>query len=317
MPDFTQHPFIKSIADISKWTVSDRNKRPIDMWGIICEGQIYGALAPDEHHLCTLEILNETIPITNRTNSTFYVCAVESGFVMLDIEPDCPQKLKDKFLQMPYVYGEVSMSGKGLHLAFPLPDNYMDYPIAFTKPALKNENKWFEILLNHYCVFTGKTIAPATGNEDFNTLFYEMASKAKETVRTNFDLSEERPKNIPESIMNAVVRQLINKGQSYKKTKDDFGGDDSKYEFSTLCFMYRTLKRMTKGNNQQRVIEYSDSDKAWLLYEAAKEVIPYRPKHDEERDGLPWLLYEARECIAKFPKDDKENEKKNDQTDNT
>jgi hypothetical protein len=37
------------------------------------------------------------------------------------------------------------------------------------------------------------------------------------------------------------------------------------------------------------------------LYEVAKEVLPYRDKHDQVRNNLPWLLNLATSVIAKEP----------------
>ena len=44
---------------------------------------------------------------------------------------------------------------------------------------------------------------------------------------------------------------------------------------------------------------YTDSEKAWLLYITAQEKIQHRDKHDESRNGLPWLLYLTQEIMAK------------------
>lgn len=304
MSEFTEHPFIKSIAGIPRWTVSDNTKRPIDIVDLIYNGRISGAIAPDDNCLCDLATLESALP--DRANSTFYVCAVECRFMVLDIEAECPDDLKREFLRMPYLYGDTSMSGKGLHLCFPLPENYLDYPGAFSKPALKENNKYYELLLNHYCVFTGNMIRPApTGNaRDFNELFYRMAATAVASEKAEVDIRNERPSSLSECAQDAILSKLIERGRNYRKTPADFGNDTSRYEYCLMGSLYNSVTFITRN------VRISDSDKAYFMYVAAQEILPHRAKHDEERDGLPWLLYLAKEFISKASDKSKNEGKK-------
>lgn len=292
---FYENDFIKSIAGNDKWTISDNKKVPIDMKALIYDKKIYGANMYSEINPCvTLNELLNTVP--NATNHAYYLdCAIDK-FVVLDVEPKCPDEIKKELLKLPYLYGEISMSGKGYHMVFTLPDSFYDYPAATQKLALKEEHGYYEILLNHFVTFTRNMLPSATGENDFVPIFNKLASEAKDTKRTDFELDAERPKNIP--LYDDLIAILLK--QNYNKTADDFNNDMSKYEYAHIGFLYYKLTMLL---NVSYVMEtghnYTDTEKAWIVYEAASQVIPKRAKHDEQRAGMPWLLYLTQEVIAK------------------
>jgi hypothetical protein len=45
-------------------------------------------------------------------------------------------------------------------------------------------------------------------------------------------------------------------------------------------------------------VTYSFDDRAWLLYQAALQALPSRPKHSERRNGRPFLLERAAAMVA-------------------
>lgn len=300
-PDFYNHPFIQSIAGRERWTVSDNTKKPLDMYIWEYQGRPAGALFNDENSLVSLPKLCQLLP--NATNNTFYMDALVDNFVMLDIEKTCPDDIKAELLQLPYIYGETSLSGKGYHLVFPMPACMQEYPIAMKKVVMKEEHGYYEILLNHYVMFTRNMIAPATGNADFEVFFRSLCEKQKETHREDIDIDNLEPEPGPDydKIMSLLMRQ------EYRKTPEDFHGDISKFEYGYIGHFNFKLKQILKVNTIAVGYTYSDNEKAWMLYKIVRDRIPYRTKHDEFRDGLPWLLYLAREIIAK---DDSTKKKK-------
>lgn len=294
--EFYSNPLIQSISDKARWTVSDQNKMPIDMYGLITEHRIMGAQFTDAYSLFTLPRLCEEMP--DAMNNTFYLDSLIDGFVVLDIEPKCPQNIKDELLKLPYLYGEVSMSGNGYHLLFKLPDCISEYPAAQKKIAMKEEHGYFEILLNHYITFT-RNVIPLNDNhneKDFEKIFRELASKQKEVTKNGtFDMTEDAPTDIP--FEDYIVSTLIN--QKYMKTLEDFGGDKSRYEYAYVGWLHYKLKMILNVSKIKAAHTYTDNEKAWLIYKCAKEVIPYRDKHDEMRCQLPWLMYLIKESIEK------------------
>lgn len=301
-PDFNTHPFIQSIAGKQRWTVSDNTKRPLDMFMLIYRNKVVGAAYHDEASLESLPVVQQYIP--NAPNYTFYMDALTDGFVMLDVEKTCPQDIKDQLLKLPYIYGEVSASGKGYHLIFPIPDCFSEYPIAQKKIVMKEEHGYYEILLNHYAMFTRRMIAPADPDttESFDNLFRSMCKKQKEVVKGDADVNLTEPEPGPD--YDKIVG-LLNR-QTYRKTPDDFSGDISRFEYGFISTRYQLLKKLLAVNSIAPGYTYSDNEKAWILYNLAKDNLPHRAKHDEVRNNLPWLLYLAQDVIAKdIPKDKK------------
>lgn len=300
---FYQNEYIRSIAPLNAWTISDENKRPIDMHEYRSKRHICGCGSTQSPSLTDLNTVCQTIPCA--ANHAYYMDALRDKYVVLDIEPICPDDIKSQLLQLPYVYGEYSMSGKGYHLVLPLPDCFQEYPIAQTKVKMQEEHKYYEILLNHFVTFTRNMLPPATGHSDFEPIFRELCAQQKEVHREQIDIESIAPDGIPAQAM--LLNTLM--GCKYRKTPESFFGDMSKYEYGHIGFLRFKLDKMlntiTIRNNGH---QYTDNEIAWLLYQVALEQIPYRPKHDESRDGLPWLLYLCREIIAKNGHTKKEKE---------
>lgn len=298
-PEFYNNPFVKQIENIEKWTVSDKNKRPIDMHALIHEQKVWGmAFDRGYNPLVDLKTLCETIP--SATNNAYYLDALVDKFVVLDIEPKCPNHIKQKLLELPYLYGEVSMSGNGIHLVFSLPESILDkYPDAKMKQALKEEHGYYEILLNHMITFTRNALPPSQCKEDisiFDNVFELLAMKAKPSVSTDnaISVTDIDTESIPH--FDALMAPL--KSQKYNKTPDDFYNDMSKFEFGATGFYYRALKKLLKDNTYKDH-EYTDAEKALIVYSATSANIPYRAKHEQSRNGMPWLLFVATSLIAK------------------
>lgn len=299
-PEFYNNPLIQRIKNIPKWTISDKNKRPIDMRALKDYGEIRGAEHTDQNSLMTLPELCDFMPTA--TNHAFYLDALTDGFVVLDVEPKCPEEIKRKMLSLPYLYGEVSMSGKGLHLIFLLPECIKDYPVAQKKVVFREENGYYEILLNHYVTFTRRAISPyfnisdKTNENSFINLFRKMASEQIDVHRDDICIDSMEPDAIP---MQGFILDML-AHQHYRKTPGDFSNDMSKYEYAYIGFLYYNLKMLLKVDVIQKESHcYTDQEKAWLLYYAAQDKVPYRAKHEERRYGLPWLLYLCQEVIAK------------------
>ena len=291
--DFYNNKFIHSIAFNERWTISTKEKIPVDMKKIKYDGIVVGAKYTDERCLMSLPELLSEIP--EAANHAYYLDAIVDNFVVLDIEPTCPDYIKHKLLELPYIYGEKSMSGKGYHLVFPLPSSIEDFKAAQTKPALKDDNGYYEILMNHYVTFTRDMIPPSHGIGNFNSLFNELASKQKLTNRKDFSLDKTATiNNIPSS---DSILYVLGKNKP-KKEISDYGNDASRWEFaygrSLVAKLEQILNvKMLKSHN------FTNDEKALLIYKTLKENLPPRDKHDTERQGLPWLLYIAQEVIAK------------------
>lgn len=298
-PEFYNNPIIGAIADIPRWTVSDSEKMPINMRELVDSGRIWGAHEITDACLVTLDEMVTALP--NAANNAFYLRAQTDGFVVLDIEKTCPPEVSRELLKIASLYGEYSMSGLGYHLVLPLPANFWDFPIATGKRVLKETHGWYEILLDHWVTFTRKPVSPGdlpTPTFEagaWEKLYASLAVDAVEAPTTEFQMAEERPE-IPrrEQILELMTRRPL------EKSLEDFGGDFSRFEFSALGSLFNRLKPIIPAiKDAEPAAVLDEGVKAWLIYEAATQMLPYRDKHDEIRNGMPLLLNAAVALVAR------------------
>lgn len=305
---FYTSQFVRDTWKRPCWTVSTPEKMPIDMYSFEHLHKIWGAMSPESPALYTLKEVCNLIP--NAVNNCMYLDVLLDGYVVLDIEPSCPDDVRNSLMEMPYVYAETSMSGKGLHLVFPVPKDIFDkYPIAQAKTVMKEEHGWYEILLNHYITFTRNAVQPhanPNGTGCFRDLFESMCAVQQEVLKANIDLDELEPEDIPkyDTIMDLLLRQ------EYRKTPADFENDISKYEFGMMGFLRVKLENILNVQWIKSDHEYTDSEKAWMMFMAAREKLAHRAKHDTNRNGFPWLLWMAGDCIAKSVGQEQQNKAK-------
>lgn len=327
-PDFYSNPAIQALAPASRWTISGNvsheepkvgpdgvlvkpsRKAPLDIRAYLDLGWIRGARRLDAQCLITLDELTTEIPMAS--NAAFRIQAPTDGLLVIDIEADCPPETSAALLALPDIlYAEESMSGKGFHLLAELPDNFGDFPIAARSVKLQHETKHYEILLNHWITFTRRPIPAhhrtratpqATGPfSSVEALYASLAANAREPgVSASGVITTEAPREIRGA--DRIIANTIAASRHRLKTLDEFHGDNSRFEFSILGVLYRQLIR--------HLVDYVDfedrftpGDQAWLLYQAATEVIPPRHKHLEQRGGRPYLLERAAAMVAQHTTD--------------
>lgn len=301
-PGFYDNLVVTLLADAKRWTISDKDKRPIDFPALFGENtddgnsRIRGAFHTDQRCLVSLQELTTKLPTA--ANHAFYLQAQTDGVVVLDIEPTCPPTIRDTLLELPALYAERSMSGRGYHLVLPLPENFYDYPVALEKPVLQDTSKHFEVLLKHWITFTRKTIPytpwdiTAPSSPRWEMIYGHLAANAKPSSRKHLDISDQKP-DIPHE---AEILSYLNTTQ-INKSLDDFNRDYSRYEFSVLGTIYNHLIQLLSHLTITGVIDdpdaYDETMRIWLMYQAATNIIEHRPKHDEVRSGMPLLFDRA------------------------
>lgn len=305
-PNFYNNPLIHSIGLTPKWSISDENKRPIDLVTFAMTDRIVGC---DPNKKNTMVTLPQSVDIVGGypSNHAFFLEAATDGFMILDIEPSCPANLKSKFLQMPYIYGETSLSGKGYHLLFPIPKNYNDFPIAKTKIKMQDKTTYYEILMNHWVTFTRNMLPPAPNPSPYpnsweDTYAYLASQQTKSEIERDIDYTPEDITKIPDY---SLILTYLTKANQYIKSPKDFFGNMSSYEFGYMSHKLNklnTLLKATKFKNNGHT--YTDQDKITILSEIASEELDYRPKHDEFRQNIPWLTYVAKQVVAKNSEND-------------
>ncbi len=313
---FYDNPAIRTLAGAARWTISGRlgddpddpkstRKAPIDLRALLDDNWLRGAWSVDEQCLVVLDELTDRLPTA--ANTAFYLRASTDGLMVIDIESECPPEVSAQLLALPeVVYCEQSMSGRGFHLVTPLPANFSEFPIAAGKRVLREEHGWYEILLDHWVTFTRRppaTASPArsaTADPGRFTSVADVYAFLAQQVRVptasaaDIGTGAEAP-DIPGG--SQIVRQTVAAASHRFKTLDDFGGDHSRYEFSVLGTLHRQMlnhlvEHISLGHS------YSSSELAWLLFQAAEQVLPERPKHRERRNGRPFLLDRAAAMVA-------------------
>lgn len=298
-PEFYSNPVVQALADQPRWTVSDNEKVPINMRELMETGRIWGAHETDDTCLVTLDELTSFLPAA--ANNAFYLHAQSDGVLVLDIEKTCPPDVAARLVAMPSVYAERSMSGLGWHLVMPLPSNFWQYPIATSKRVLKQEQGHYEILLDHWVTFTRNVVPHVDAGPGspamlaWEALYAELASAAVETPVVEFEVAVATP-DVPR--VDQIVGLLTRPGLD--KTAADFGGDDSRFEFSTLGTLYNRLTNILQAvRDVERDAVYDEPVQAWFVYEAATRLLPHRDKHDEIRSGVPLLLSSAQALVGR------------------
>jgi len=312
LENFLQHPFIQEISMNPYWTISDpTDKKPLDIALLMSESKIVGASFNDGNNpLTTLPAITGWFEQHNMIpqNASYHLRAANEAFAnkpvhaILDIEPNCPDDIKNKLLsELPWDYAEISLSGRGLHLGLILP---CDIKMNFKKlSVLKHPDKYYEILLNQkFCTFTMNMLnqtpplkdkAALTRLSDFIIPLYDKWIE-KQTERQDMSIKLQAP-DIPEKDFIERFTVSIQFGRDIS----EYGNDLSRYEFAYACFILYKIRQIIKVEKLKH-INYTPEQITWLVYRQLQNALPWRAKHDETRDGLPWLLYQAREACAKL-----------------
>lgn len=306
--EFIKHPFIQTISKNKLWTISDNSKRPIDMVALRDEHRIKGATFSNEKSLIDLYELNTIIP--NAANYAYYLNAEKDNFVVLDIEPSCPEKIKQELLQMNPLYIETSMSGKGIHMVFEYPKDIMEkYENAKMKIVFKGENHYYEILIKHYVTFTGRQVPHESVNnpKSFRDLFEKLASEQKPSaIKSEITINEMKPVETEE--LPFLMELLTTAMNRYTKTPNDFkkengqDNDTSRWEFAVIGYMYNKLQNILKVQKIAKDHTYTIEEQIWIMYQIIYDYIEYRPKHDTLRNGKPFIVFLMETVIAKYEK---------------
>lgn len=300
---FRNQTFLKDIAKKEKWTISTSEKMPIDMRFVdeyepgFIESPIRGAEYTDERCLVTLDELHNITTkyqLGEPSNYAFYLNAQTDHIVILDIEPICPENIKNYLLNANAIYREKSMSGKGVHMVFPFDESWFKkYPALKDKTNIKQKNKYYEILIQHYVTFTGNILPEPDKTDDtiFNELMTDLASS--QVIITNREVINHKLIEPQTKAKTEILENLYEYSVNNFKSDDD---DDSHREFTYMTFLLRRLKNLLQTATVLKEGHiYSIEEQLWFIYQTAVAFLPERPKHKQVRrmgsDSLPWLHY--------------------------
>lgn len=289
--DFINNDVICQLAVKPYWTVNIDGKKPLDIVAYDTMKIIRGA----QNESCLTD-LNNLLRIVNAIPQQFVYSlnAPRDGFVVLDIEKTCPDEIKDRLLDLPFLYGDISMSGKGCHLVFPCPP--LD-EITINKVAMKEEHGYYEVLIHHFVTFTNYTMLPrydaSNAPIQFQQIWDELKSTQRLATKTEMEFDMDSVKlDFPqyEVLKDAIIRNFK---QRFRKRPDDYGGDMSRYEFAVIGSVRVSTNLILDVPVFARKIKLDEMQKIMLVYQIVTEILEPREKHNEIRDGKPMLLYQT------------------------
>lgn len=325
-PEFYGNPTIRSLADHRRWSVSDSNKRPINVPALVYENKLYGARQMELDTDCvTLGELVHWLP--DAKNCAYFFDAQQANCLIIDIEKTCPPKEAKRLLKLATtegLYSETSMSGKGYHILVPIPYNFYERTDMIQKVALQDENQHYEILLSHWVTFTRNPIDPkllkdaasdAENNITVATLFDELCTQTstRESANNFGDISnlDVSPNGYTEAqkefdnFIAAKAKKVID--NTKRKSLEDFNEDTSRWEFSTLSLLVRATAQQISEEFTKRKLHREESPYSTtnvepehvirIAFRLALEYIPHREKHDTQRNGLPYLLHQTIDAV--------------------
>lgn len=326
---FKQSPIISKIADEPNWTVSNDKKVPINAKALLHSGMVYNAKFDGESPLVSLNDLDSD-PNLDVVNRTYRMKSRENRIIVIDVEPEAADSVKQSALMFPAHLTELSTNG-GVHLVIEVPESlindnnrYMfDGLSVFKEPVPENESRksGYEVLFNdHFLTFT-KRVVTDKESADFendntarnllkgfiDTIVAQDKERKKEreiAKQYRIDMIEER---LDEDKLK-VIKKFMDlsafnnaKENNIGKTVDDFNEDHSIYEISIAnSYAYHTIDVYEMASKTRSYKELTDKlteqDLVYIIYMFLDETITYRPKHDEDRDDLPWLLFTAKKA---------------------
>lgn len=338
---FKQNPLVAHLASDPHWTVSDDEKRPVNARILLESGAVINA-KPEDNPLVTLDQLDadENLAAVNRA---YRLRARENRVVMIDVEPSAPDSMKQNILDFPGHYTELSKNG-GVHVMILVPEDcitdanrYMfDNLSVFKEPVPKGVERGahYEVLFNdHYVTFTKKMLTqkPCVNyNEDpeaKNTLmkFLDTIVELDKEKKQEREVAKQFRIQLMEDFLEDEKQQLVDKFLELKafenariqadaKTIIDYGGDSSRYEMSVangLAYHVINTQALIKDtiSFKDMAAKLSVQDLVYATYLLLKDAVPYREKHDEDRDNLPWLLFTSKRAYE-YVKAQKANKSK-------
>ena len=318
-PRFLTRPGVSELAGAPRWTISGRTasdpgstaKVPLDIVDLLRHydsrtgslsdrAALHGAGSHDQR--CLVDLAQLTTRIPGAANAAFYLDADLDRLVVVDIEPSCPPQVRRSLAQLPGIlYAEVSMSGRGLHLLMDRPRALDTCPAAIGRSVLRHEQGWFEILVEHWVTFTARPVdlpAPCRDrslDQVVTDLADSLGSRSQGSAATIATTGTGLP-DIPGagSLVDSAVIAVADRMRHPR----DFHNDMSRWEFSVLRLLWTRLDRACSFTEEVSGTRVSPEDLTRLLYCAAVRVLPHRAKHDQLRNGRPYLLERAAAMVA-------------------
>lgn len=339
---FNESPIIRFMAEIPRWTISTKDKVPVSV-PALKEQRVESwkpAFPGDISSLTTLSEINEMKELEN-ANRTFRFDGnrdEKHPIICIDVEKTAEEHIVQEFMKLPVHYREYSKSG-GFHLLLQVPKFCIneEHRYLFDLTVLQSEDRSFEVIFNrHFCTFTKKVIDTRIPNllnpksndcqmiRDFLTYLVEMdkesAVKRELKNKAKAELGDLSESTLDESQLNTLLalipKPAIKRAQDL--TLEQYHHNHSQYEYNVVFqlaggLMYgigRAKNKDIEPKIGKPLEEITLMDMSSVLYSYMDQLITYRAKHEEHRNGLKWLHYIALEAMMYVKQTYKQKEKK-------
>lgn len=332
---FEDHAIIKRMKEDKKWTVSDKKKRPIDILHFHETGDIQMA-EEDEITgipLATLPFI-DAIDDLDFVNRTYRLNARNNRIICIDVEPYADNELKSAIYNSPVSYIELSQNG-GLHALIQVPETFItdenrylfDELSVFKEPTLKENGEdvrtgRYEILLNdHYTTFTKRIMRIITEEPDYNEpknkawleqFLQNIVNMDKERQKTREQIRKIQIEGIESQLSDEQKNRIkkISMLPAFDEIKEELelkinnnATDLSEMEMyianSAMGYTINTIKRAKATRSYGKLASrMTEIEIVYIVYNMLQDVLPYREKHEEFRQGVTWLLYTAKKAYA-------------------
>ena len=330
---FAANPLIAKIATDKAWSISDKNKVPINFREFLRTEQVRNAKLTEDPFVTLADIDQD--PNFDMVNRMYRLSALENRVMMIDIEPKEQDETLIWWSRFPAHYTEVSKNG-GLHLLIQVPEAFITEENAYIFDTLvqlkENKKGTSEYLFNrHNITFTKKMLNKAQpdftkGSNDASWLEWLLNHLVEidKEAREKRLIIEKAPEFQEENLHMDYIKQqleapetksmrghifydvIMNESFIEHLADEEKKPDDSAREYTILLQIMRQLIKtgnsLVRQDKSMNTDYYEKSDHAqemtandfiYLAYCYGKELIPYRDKHDEYRQGMPWLLYQS------------------------
>ena len=331
---FSQNPLIASMAQDANWTMSDMEKRPINARTFIdtgiLENYTYDSIdplvtLPELDSDPNLQAVNRAYRLKARQNR---IIAVD-----VEPEAPLDMKLESLNMPAHFTELSMN-GGVHLVIQVPEDcindeNRYMFDDLSVVKEVIPNDpatNKpyqrpaFYEVILNdHFVTFTKRMIvdkpcvdynADPAAKEQLQRFLANLVSMDKERKKERelakkFRIEMAEGKHLDPEKKQAIDRFIglrffdVAKQQAHEKQLSDFGEDSSRYEMAVANgIAYHTVKNINLAEDtisfRDLALSLSETEIIHAIYLLLRDVVPYREKHDEDREGLPWLLFTSK-----------------------
>lgn len=305
--------FLNKLSNERAWGVSSKSKIPLFTTDYLYTGNLANLRPVNRNDMDNLPTLGEldnnySLALTNRA---YHLHAKDNLIVAFDVEVRSDPSYIQAFINQPSPYKEWSKH-KGVHLFYELDRTRLTakaLEVLSERVEYKFKDNYqgkaleFELIMNKHWLTVTRNFIDENIENTTPQWVYDLINKTSEDYQQATDLkidigaqASETAKMIAENLTDAETLHEL-----YNLTVSDFNDDDSKYEFNVALRLIKMFRDRINNFNfvdamnfENRILH--DKDIIWATALLLKDIVPARSKHNQTRQGMPFLVYEAKKA---------------------